>query len=76
MTDALSAKVTAKLVVKRVHTTKTKSYDLGLRPTGRRLTTAVKCDLGVGTWAWRVQVRDHAGNMGHGPWRYLVVVRR
>ena len=51
-----------------------------LRPrrpaTGRRLTTAVKCTLGTGTWVWRVTARDQAGNMGRGPWRPLVVTRR
>ncbi len=45
------------------------SYDLGVRFTGRRLVTSVKCDLGAGAWAWRVKARDQAGNAGYGPWR-------
>ena len=76
VTDALSAKVTAKLVVKRVHSKKSRSYDLGVKRTGRRLVTGVNCDLGAGTWAWRVKARDQAGNVGYGAWRYLVVYRR
>ena len=75
VTDALSADVTATLVVKRLHSKKTRSYDLGVRLTGRRLVTAVTCDLGVGTWAWRIKARDRAGNLGYGPWHYLVVRR-
>ncbi len=75
VTDALSTKVTAKLVVKRVHGSKTRSYDLGTQYTGRRLVTSVKCDLGAGTWVWRVKARDQAGNVGYSPWRSLVVYR-
>ena len=66
VTDALSAKVTAKLVVKRVHSKKSRSYDLGVQRTGRRLVTGVNCDLGAGTWVWRVKARDQAGNVGYG----------
>lgn len=76
VTDALSAKVTARLEVKRVGSKNARSYDLGVQPTGRRLTTAVRCTLGTGAWVWRVSARDHAGNTGHGPWRSLVVTRR
>jgi hypothetical protein len=48
-------------------------YPLGKVPTGRAISRSVKLDLGVGTWSWRIVVRDPAGNRGLCRWRYLDV---
>jgi hypothetical protein len=48
-------------------------YPLGKVPTGRKISRSVKLDLGVGTWSWRIVVRDPARNRGLCSWRYLDV---
>ena len=48
-------------------------YDLGKVPTGRQISRSVKLDLGLGTWSWRIVVRDPAQNRGLCSWRYLDV---
>jgi hypothetical protein len=48
-------------------------YDLGKVPTGRKISRSVKLDLGLGTWSWRIVVRDPAHNRGLCSWRYLDV---
>lgn len=72
VTDNLSRRVTARLAITRYHSP-VKQYGLGVRPVGRRLVTGVNCDLGVGTWCWRVVVRDQAGNRGVGKWHFIEV---
>lgn len=72
VTDATSSRVTAKLAVTRYHVP-IKQYKLGDRPANRRLVTAVTCDLGVGTWCWRVVAYDQAGNRGVGKWHFIQV---
>ena len=48
-------------------------YDLGKVPTGREISRRVNLDLGLGTWSWRIVVRDPAHNRGLCSWRYLDV---
>ena len=70
--DASSSRVTAKLAITRYHYP-IKQYGLGAQPVGRRLVTGVNCELGVGTWCWRVVARDQAGNRGLGKWHFVEV---
>lgn len=72
VTDA-SGSVITRLAITRYHKP-IKQYALGSNPTGRRVVNAVRCDLGVGTWSWRVVAFDRAGNRGIASWRYLDVV--
>jgi hypothetical protein len=72
VTDATSSRVTTKLAITRYHVP-IHQYKLGVRPANRRLVTAVTCDLGVGTWCWRVVAYDQAGNRGVGKWHFIEV---
>ena len=72
VTDATSKRVTTKLAVTRYHVP-IQQYKLGVRPANHRLVTAVTCDLGVGTWCWRVVAYDQAGNRGVGKWHFIEV---
>jgi hypothetical protein len=72
VTDATSSRVTTKLAVTRYHVP-IQQYKLGDRPANHRLVTAVTCDLGVGTWCWRVVAYDQAGNRGVGKWHFIEV---
>lgn len=72
VTDAVSGHVSTKLAITRYHFPK-KQYKLGTHPTGTRLVAHATCDLGVGTWCWRVVAHDQAGNRGVGSWHFLEV---
>jgi hypothetical protein len=71
--DAATGTVHAVLVVTRYHVP-IRQYDLGDVPTGKAVTRRAALGLGVGTWSWRIMVRDHAGNRGLGSWRFLDVL--
>jgi len=75
VTDAGASTVRAKLVITRygqpVHT-----VDLGRQATGKRLVAIVSCWLPVGTWNWRLDVRDPAGVRGVGRRHALEVYPR
>ena len=71
VTDAGSNWVTAKLAITR-YGVPVKQYHLGRIATGRQ-SILVTCSLPVGTWSWRVVVRNPAGTRGLGGWRFLEV---
>lgn len=75
VTDAGASTVHAKLVITRYgHHART--IDLGRQATGKRLVAIVRCGLPVGTWNWRIDVRDPAGARGVGQTRTLEVYPR
>jgi hypothetical protein len=71
--DAATSTVHAVLVVTRYHVP-IQQYDLGDVPTGKQVTRRAKLGLGVGTWSWRIMVRDPARNRGICSWRFLDVL--
>ena len=73
--DAGTRTVSAKLVITRYgHSART--FDLGRQATGKRLVAMVRCGLPVGTWNWRIDVRDPAGTRGVGRRHALEVYPR
>ena len=71
--DAATSTVHVVLVVTRYHVP-IQQYDLGDVPTGKAITRRVALGLGVGTWSWRVMVRDPAGIRGICSWRFLDIL--
>jgi hypothetical protein len=70
--DAGAGSVVARLAVSRYHQP-IRQFEIGSVATGRHQSVRVACGLSVGTWCWRVVVRDLAGTRGVGSWHYLEV---
>ena len=70
--DAVAKTVSCRLVITRYGVYVT-SFNLGQRPTGRKLAAKVRCNLSTRTYCWRVVAHDPAGNRDAGSWHYLLV---
>jgi hypothetical protein len=75
VTDRAAGSVRARLVITR-YGQPARVFRLGRVATGKRLVAVVRCGLPVGTWNWRIDVRDPAGNRGVGPRHELEVYPR
>ena len=75
VTDRATGTVRARLVITR-YGHPARVFSLGRVATGEWLVAGVRCGLPVGTWNWRVVVRDLAGNRGVGHRRALEVYPR
>ena len=73
--DRATGTVRARLVITR-YGEPARVFKLGRVATGKGLVTAVRCGLPVGTWNWRIDVRDPAGNRGVGHRHTLEVYPR